>query len=250
MSRQETIGLVGAAGDLGGKLAVQVCGVYDRVFTFDTTHAVDSFRAKTGIDPAIKPTEVAGRPVAVPTITGILESCSIVHWCAPLEAVGDIAALPVGSTLVLHDSVMNNSVVVAERLSERPGVLGKIAVVHCLMNPERRVVVASDTDATTQAYEHMAAIGLRPLEMKATEHDSVMAHSQAIFALLDSALNGRLIDYDERGLLTPSAQQLKKALDDRSSAWTETTIATILSNPELPKLIDALGAFVTKNRMT
>ena len=241
MNRAEADGVIGIAGDLGSRMALQACEAFPgNVYGYDTVPNSEVVVAQEGIDPAVKRADITERPKLLQSVKSVLENCTDVHWCAPLEAIGEIEGIPPFVTLYLHDSVMHNSMRATERLREQASSYGKIAVVHCLMNVERRVVVAAELPTADEAKEHMKRLGLRPLGMRSNEHDFMAAHSQAVFALLSEGLNGLLEQYAERGLLTPSAQELKKALDARAAKWTPTTIATMLSNPELPEFVGNL----------
>ena len=246
MSRPEIIGIVGAGGDLGSRMTLQTCSAYEQVYAYDPS-PMSGLIEVNGIDPEIRQSGVSVTPRFQTSVSAVLESCSVIHWCAPLSGLENVENLPPEAMLVLHDSVMNNSMSAREIVSTKPGVLGKITVAHCLMNPERIIVVASDVVDADELSAHIEKLGLNPYTMTAQEHDFMMAHTQAPLALLSLVLRERLHEYAAKGLLTKSANELMGALDARASQWTPETIHAILSNPELTKLISELGAALLEN---
>src|SRR3989344_2889131 len=105
MSGIETIGVVGAGGDLGSRFIVQACNVYDIVPVFDVTEQEKWTISEIGIDPKLKTADVAGVPVIAGSLNDLIESSETVHWCAPAKTAIDLDILPDNTTLVLHDSV-------------------------------------------------------------------------------------------------------------------------------------------------
>jgi prephenate dehydrogenase len=242
MKAKPHIGIIGACGDLGSQMVIQACSTFENVNIFDTQRGSRQ-EAHTGIDPSLLRKEaLLSEPRFLTGAGEVMANSAVVHWCAPLEALADLEELPAGTLLVLHDSVMNNSLRAAERLKPRAGIHGKIAIVHCLMNPEKRVLVATESDNPDSVLAHMSDLSLSPLQMSAQEHDFVMAHSQAPFALLGQALGPLLADYGGKGLLTTSALELKHALDSRAAQWTPETIKAILSNPQLLEFMNSLSS--------
>ncbi len=238
MNTIENIGIVGAQGDLGSKLVVQVSSAFENTYAFDTSPNIR--QALRGIDPNLEASVAANQATIVPTLEEVLDSSTIVHWTAPIESVDTIPRLPESSMLVLHDSVMNNSLEAARQLRNNKAVLGQIAVAHCLMNEERTVVVATDVKETDRVVEHIKELGLQPELMSAKEHDITMAHSQALFAIICKLYRQELEGYAKRGVLTPSGQRLLTAMEDNESRWTHTTFATITSNPEISSVIHSM----------
>lgn len=239
MKTLQTIGVIGATGDLGTQMTAQVCSVYEQVYVYDIATVIRT-TTTSGINPNLKIKQDTDVRQFATSVDQVLRKCTITHWCAPLGALEFIDDLPEQSVLVLHNSVMNTSVVAAKRLRLNKNIKGEVAIVHCLMNEEKRVVVASGQRATDVMFKHMLKLGLQPLLMTVQEHDVVMAHSQAPLALLSLKLSHLLNHYAAEGLLTTSAQDLKRALDSRAAEWTDETLHTILSNPELPRLLSSM----------
>jgi hypothetical protein len=165
-----------------------------------------------------------------------------------LAALDDMEYIPPGVKLILHDSVMHNSVAAVEKLRAR-GVKSEIAIIHCLVNPERTVAIAKDYNNALWISEHIRSIGLSPQSLTIKDHDTLMAHSQAPLAILCQLLVPKLDSYAARGLLTPSAQALRSALENRASNWTEAALQTILSNPMLPDLLDEMREVIDANKV-
>ncbi|OGL30240.1 hypothetical protein A3D14_02865 [Candidatus Saccharibacteria bacterium RIFCSPHIGHO2_02_FULL_47_12] len=234
----EVIGIVGSAGDLGSKMTVQACSAFEDVRTFDISHAERN--ALAGIDPLLKASEVENKPQPLNSLDAILDTCSVVHWVAPIEAVEAIPRLPKPSMLILHDSVMSNSLEVARKLSNNEAILGQIVIAHCLMNNERTVVVATDVSGTDRLVKHVEELGLHPKLSDVKGHDVVMAHSQALFAMVCKLYRKELEGYAAQGLLTPSGQRLLTAIEDNESHWTPATFAAIVSNPEIGSVIRSM----------
>ncbi len=226
----EVIGIVGAAGDLGRKLTLQACAHFDVVLTYDTNS--DYAAAAQGVDPALKPDSAKCQPEVMNSLDELLRKATIIHWAAPLSATSQITSLAPGARLILHDGVMANSRAVAENLAN-----DNVSVVHCLMNDERTVVVASDVGDSEHITAHLVQLGLSPILLTQKEHDSIMAISQGLFAVICAELNGNLKDLDKRGLLTPSGKRLQVAMDHNESHWTSTTLASALSNKELAQVL-------------
>lgn len=243
MNQVDTIGIVGASGDLGSRLTLQACAAnFDEVLTYDVREA--AWPPQSGVDPDLSPHQAIAVPRALRGLDAIVRSCDVIHWCAPIYTANDIPRLPFDATLVLHDSVMSNSRRAAIELSRSAATRGRIVLAHCLMNEEKKVVVGEDFIVTDFSLEHFRRLGLDPMSMKVEEHDYVMAHSQAPLALLSLALRNDLSEYAKSGLLTPSARELQQALDDRAARWTEHTLTTILSNPQLRELLVSLQQIV------
>jgi len=112
------------------------------------------------------------------------------------------------------------------------------------MNSHNMVVVAEESDDVAATQDHIASLGLHSSVMSVQEHDKNMAHSQAPFAVLHEMLAVELERLANSGLLTPSGEAMSEALLDRSARWTEATFQTLLSNPELPALLDSMKAML------
>lgn len=238
MNTPEIVGIVGAQGDLGSRMTVQVCSAFENTYAFDISQNVR--KAQRGVDPALEASMVANQPTIVSSLKEVLDTCTIVHWAAPIGQVESISWLPAPTMLVLHDSVMSNSLEVARKLGDNEGILGQIALSHCLMNDERKVVIATDMDKTGRLTSHIKEIGLQPELMSVKEHDLIMAHSQALFAIICKLYRQELEEYAKRGVLTLSGQRLLTAMEDNESRWTQTTFATIVSNPEIISVIRSM----------
>lgn len=215
---QQVIGIVGATGDLGQQLVARIKKHGFEVRTFSRSD----------------PREV---------LEELARISSVIHICAPVEAVKNL--LSTNATVVLHDSVMYTS----KQASERH-LSNNAAIVHMLMNKENTVVVANDAPHHTELREHLSAIGLSPRSMSIREHDYMIARSQAPLALLIKTLLPYLYEQADRGLLTPSGQLLADTLRSRELIWTNTTIHSILQNPEIDALLHDLHHILIQERNT
>jgi|GEM_PF-805398 len=235
------VGVVGAAGELGQWMVVQTAAHGMAVEVCDS-------RALTpndfvGITSRLDRVSQLSSPDVITVHQGIQEVVSaseIVHWCAPLEALGMLTLSPrnEGKCVILHSSVMGGSAKAVERV-HRTG-LGA-AVVHSLVNTERAVVVSGESDHSEAVTAHIERIGLRPIVMGVEEHDKLMARTQAPLAVLRPLLP-ELQELENKGLLTPSAKVLLNALSEVDSRWTPLTVKTLLDNPYLDELMAALSS--------
>lgn len=209
------IGILGL-GDLGSQLAVQIKSSGFEVIAFDS----DKTKSATGIRIAENEKEV-------------LESCSIVHWAIPSKSLDSLRGDPQDVTVVLHDSVMNNS---QQALSKRSDS-ARFVIAHCLMNEAKRVFIAFDGSHSTAIMQHFETIGLNPKLISVKDHDVLMAHSQGILAsLIELGLRSELDRASLRGDLTPSADELHRVLMNRELNWTPNTLESILANPALRQI--------------
>lgn len=237
-----TIGIIGL-GDLGGRLALQVSAAGYKALSFDISARTVPEGA---IDRQLDISSLFHRPEEAAAAEEVVQRSEFIHWCAPLEALAGFPSLPEKKHLILHSSVMHESIAAKKLLQKKAKFKGEVHVVHCLMNNHNRVVVADDFGTDDLIYNHFRKIGLAPLHMAALEHDQVMSRSQGVFALLiKSGLGEQLDELEGKGLLTPSAQELRKAIKHRESRWTKTTIEAILSNPRLKDFIRELSAHLT-----
>lgn len=167
-----------------------------------------------------------------------LGSGDYIHLCIPARALGEYTWLKdTPATIVLHDSVMNTSVEANDMYFN-----GRAVVVHMLMNTNKSVVIeesSASRDATAALFTKM---DLSPTFLPATEHDQIMAISQAPLALLCEVIHTPIKRYKDMGLLTPSGEELERALDARSAVWTPATIQSLLQNPQLRTLVDDMKA--------
>jgi prephenate dehydrogenase len=235
MGNPETIGIVGCAGDLGSAIAYQAMSRGFSVVGYDLEQ--DNARSVTRADMLCSHVGELIVP-RVQSIASLLAQADIVHWCAPIETVD---AMPIDledGLLLLHDSVMANSYAAKQVLAQK--TYRSVSIVHFLMNNYQKVVVAEESDSVAGATIHVTDLGLSPVNMTVKEHDLNMAHSQAPFALLHEMLASELVKLAGAGLLTPSGEAMSSALQDRSAIWTDATFTTLLSNPELPDLLDRM----------
>lgn len=206
--RKEIVGIIGITGDLGSQLAQVVA---DHGFG------------------------VIGCSLSLPdglSVADVMEQADIVHVCAPLSTMEGATVADDSTLVVLHDSVMSSS------LRTQTGQLeGQAAIVHMLMNASRSVVLAEESAQLIRTKAHMELLGYQAHVMSVTEHDQLMARSQAPLAILCQVLLPYLFEQQDKGLLTPSGELLVSTLHSRQLAWTDETIRSILSNPELKVLL-------------
>lgn len=206
---QHTIGIIGASGDLGSQLLARIKehGV-----------AVMPYSRKDGPERLLE----------------LAETCTIIHVCAPVAAIEHLP--PTKAIIVLHDSVMNTS-----RQANVTLLQNSAAIVHMLMNERQTVVVAADAPHHDAMTEHFTQLGYVTRSMNVDEHDYLIARSQAPLALLCKTLLPYLYEQADQGFLTPSGQLLADTLRSRELAWTDATIRSILSNPQLKQLVDDMN---------
>ena len=228
MTNPDVAGVVGAGGSLGSQLSEWIA----------KKHQVACF------DIARNSVARSGNKRWVRSLGALTERSTIIHWCGTTEDAAEMTDLSSDQMLVLHDSVMTRSMDVAETLRGDSQFVGKVAIVHCLMNPNRTVAVANESNQPRRIKRHFLEIGCLPKSLSADEHDTIMAESQAPFALLHEILMPNLKNYARRGLLTPSGEALLNALLDRSAKWTPETLRVILSNPNLPQLIADMDVMI------
>jgi len=241
MTSKETIGIIGL-GDLGSRIAAQSFHEgfdtvsYDNQSGFDLSIDVLPVNASLG---RVTLDEIVTR---ADTVDYVFDNSPVIHWCAPVSALATVPVETTDGVLILNDSVMHNSLKVMNFLKTR--TYRSIAVVHFLMNSHNMVVVAEESDDVAATQDHIASLGLHSSVMSVQEHDKNMAHSQAPFAVLHEMLAVELERLANSGLLTPSGEAMSEALLDRSARWTEATFQTLLSNPELPALLDSMKAML------
>ncbi|TAL14221.1 hypothetical protein EPN95_03680 [Patescibacteria group bacterium] len=212
---EQTIGVVGAAGDLGRKVARTAERRGFTVFESDK------------------------RLLGSASLGALMENSDIVHFCIPASGFEEIHELHPDQVAVLHDSVMATSLATNAEFFG-----GQADIVHMLMNKSKTVVVEENSPHLDSVRTHMKALGWRSASMSAREHDEMAASSQAIFALGVSMQLPKLATWHEEGLLTPSAEAAYNAFLDRSAKWTPQTLNSILSNPELPKTLEEMLQFL------
>lgn len=205
-----TVGVVGAAGDLGSQLVTLLK---------DTGHHVKT---------------VANRKDTT-TVAQLMDECDIVHFCIPSTGFKDIPAPRSHQVIVLHDSVMATSVHI-----DSVHFANKANHVHMLMNDSKTVVMDELNPDTTVLEQHFTALGLNPVTMSVAQHDYIMSRSQAPLALLVALLLPDLDEWQKQGVLTPSGSALLTALEARAAQWTPATIDALFANPQLHGFIDDL----------
>lgn len=237
---QDIIGIVGSSGDLGSKMAVQVRSQFGEVMGFDI--ATNTAMAASGIDHSVSP---EGSDITrVRRLDVLLNACAVVHWCAPSSTLDVVQAVHPDKLVILHDSVMSTSLRSAWGLQARTNSTAKVAIAHCLMNDQNKVVIASNYGATDEAFDHIKQLGLSPTLKTVKEHDHMMARSQAVLSVLVKTILPDLVAYEDEGMLTQSAHELLRSLQHRESRWTDATMATMLRNPQLATLLSEFGSFI------
>ena len=167
-----------------------------------------------------------------------LGASDYIHLCIPAGALDEYAWLQrEPATIVLHDSVMNTSV-----MANHAYFGGQATVVHMLMNANKSVVIEHSSNKRDNVAGLFTHMGLSPTVLSAPEHDQIMAVSQAPLALLCQVIHTPIKRYREMGLLTASGEELERALDARSAKWTPATIQSLLQNPQLRTLVDDMQA--------
>ncbi len=218
------IAIVGISGDLGSQLAENIK---------HAGHDCIGFRSKHAQDPRL--------------FTQNLENCQIIHWCAPLAALASLENILPNSLLILHDSVMDSSQKAAKQLKCRiPHA--QIAIVHCLMNPEKTVAIADNSANLAGIQKHLSHIGLSPQIIDLAKHDELMAHSQAPLALLCQVLLPILEENQPKGLLTQSAVDLLQTLKHHNLRWTDSTRQSVLGNPKLQILANSIQEIINNQQ--
>lgn len=243
---QKTIGVVGI-GDLGSQLALQIASAGLNVCVWDinpeaglslASGAIDSTRSLTLSD--------AEKIQRATSLDELISTCSIIHWAVPSKYVADLPQVT-DKTVLLHDSVMQNSV---DAIVGRPDK-SNFVFVHCLMNDSLRVLVATDNGDHSFASKHLSDIGLNPQLITQDEHDILMARTQGVFALLiELGMAKELQGAYDKGNLAPSAEELYHAVMNRESRWTRATIESILANPKLKSFAIELAQTLEKNQKT
>jgi prephenate dehydrogenase len=219
---KQTIGIIGL-GDLGSQLASRITNAGFPVIAFDIDNT-NGFICK-GLRRASSQKEV-------------LEASSIIHWAVPSRMISELEEVVPVKRIILHDSVMHNSVKAIALRADRH----VFSIVHCLMNDTDRVFIDKENLDTPHMTQHFIALGLSPKLTTVSEHDRLMARSQGILAsLITLGIKGELDIASHNGDLTPSASELLAVLTNRAANWTPQTVESILSNPELKQLTDEIG---------
>lgn len=233
------IGVIGL-GNLGKKLVAQIVWSGGQVLVFDQEVQLETIReGSSGIDPSLKLMNMPLGQCVVQTAkpVDIIQACPVMHWAVPSEHL-ELPPIPAGRTVVLHDSVMHSSTEAVRRRSDK----AQFVIAHCLMNQDKRVIVSPESGNFLLVKDHFRAIGLIPKEMTAKDHDTMLARTQGVFALLIASGLGKELDsWFEAGDLTPSAMELRLAVRHRESRWTEDTLRSILRNSQLKNFTEHLA---------
>ena len=220
-------GIVGV-GDLGSQLL-------DTLLKLDNVVNVFDYKKKL--------------PQSTKDLEELSRTSDIIHWCAPLKGLADLPPLRDDQTLILHASVMHESLNAKQILRKSGMATGKIAIVHLLMNEHGRVIVSQDSDDAAFANKHLANIGLQPVLLSTQEHDHIMAISQAPMAILHELLLAELEELRQKHLLTPSGEELLNAIHARAAKWTPNTLASILRNPQISQLVAGMTEVANTSRI-
>ena len=214
----KTMIIIGAKGDLGSQLA--------------------DLSERAGLE-----TKRAGREFAANESN--YDSNTYIHLCIPAASLADYEWLKnTQAYVVLHDSVMNTSELANLRYFD-----GSATSVHMLMNSHKTVVINDDASESDDISALFTDLGQNAVSMPVEEHDLVMASTQAPLALLCEVIHTPLKQYKERGLLTPSGEELERALDARVSTWTPATITSLLQNPQLYGLVSDMNDVLDANKV-
>lgn len=235
------VGIIGM-GDLGSRLATQELLSGNKILAFDIDPTI-KYVPSLAVDPELNATTLDGQAFSMASMADILRACGIVHWAVASSKLVSLPPVPKDCTVVLHDSVMNNSSIA---LNSRPEN-DQFVIAHCLMNDVKRVLVSTDFGDHKSVVLHLSNIGLNPKNTNVDEHDNVMARSQGVFALLIELGIREELDKDfAEGNLTPSALELRAAVVDREAKWTKQTIDSILGNPKLLPFVKEMAGLLMK----
>lgn len=214
------VGIVGSNGDLGKHLISILLRNKIKIVGYDISpeHTSDFIQVKSLEELAL--------------------ISDVIHWCAPLQPIiNNLVCLSTVNKLVLHDSIMSSSDKF-KKLLLSAGVKN-VEIVHFLMNNNNKVVINSKNKSTELA-KTFENYGLETVRMTTIEHDYLIAISQSMIAMLCVNLLPILEPTLEAGNLTPSGAALTEALQNRASNWTESTLDSILKNPELFTVLEML----------
>jgi hypothetical protein len=240
-NRGSAIGVIGL-GDLGSRLVAQILLSGNKVIAFDRSNSVQAF--KQAVDPTLSVGSLSHIIQSATSMGEVLSKCQIVHWAIPSNKLGDLPLVSDSCIVVLHDSVMDNSVLA---LRERPDK-SRLVIAHCLMNDDARVLVSNEFGNYKAVHKHLREVGLAPRYITTSEHDTMMARTQGIFALLIKL--GIREELDLRftaGDLTPSAIELRAAVTNREANWTRQTLQSILTNPKLAPFVKEMSDVLVNN---
>lgn len=216
---KSTVGVVGCRGDLGTQLMKLYQSAGLQTVGYDTNQSN-----------GLKAYEVS-------SLSELQKIAKDIHWCAPSISIGSYSRYLTGAeSIILHDSVMNNSLVACNKLNNN--TYKKIQIVHMLMNSSNMVIIGQESKNPRKIKELFESLGCKTQIMPIVEHDSIMARSQAIYAILHELVSDELTKYGNYGLLTLSGEELRYALESRAANWTKSTMISLLKNPQLTPLLD------------
>lgn len=239
----KTIGIIGL-GDLGSRLANQELLSNNVVLAFDRV-INHQFQTELAVDPDIDTALINHDALNLGNTKDIVDGCEIVHWAIAANQLASLPLIPQKCIVVLHDSVMNNSLKALSNRSDKD----QFVVAHCLMNNKKRVLISTEFGNFQKVHQHFTAIGLDPKYTTIDEHDRMMARSQGVFALLiDLGIRKELDQSFMAGNLTPSAIELREAVINRESNWTKQTIHSILENPKLEPFVKEMLDLLYRNK--
>ena len=212
-------GIVGCFGDLGSQLAERHLQAGIEVVGFDTRQ-IDSAAFRT-----------------VATLSQLQK-----HWCAPADTIATFTKESHLGRIVLHDSVMSNSL--NARAIVAPKTKRGIDIAHMLMNGDNMMVhIAEESDDPAGLESLFGSLGFETNVISVKDHDSLMAQSQAIYAIIHELVDlEMLVQARNLGFLPPSGKELVSALEHRAAIWTPATRRSLMKNPHIrPMLERALG---------
>lgn len=236
----EVIGIIGAAGDLGKRLAVQASAHFENVQGVDLPDRV--WDLSRGVVPDVMAEDMITTPQIMSSIDEVMENASIVHWCAPLRLLPHAPALRPDQLLVLHGSVMAVSDEAKTEYEAAVPRAGTIGIVHFAMSEAGMVSVAAENEDNDRVVDHIERLGLTPRIRSIEEHDTLAALTQGLAAVLKHVVVPRLQALGVDGDLTPSGQRLIDGIMSTAAVWTDETYETIRRNPQLPNLIASILA--------
>lgn len=169
-----------------------------------------------------------------------MHSSNIIHFCIPADGFTKKYSIKPGQIIILHDSVMATSETISTKFFN-----GKASVIHMLMNEASTVVIDSASPNQQNVIQHMRSLGMLPKIMTIIEHDRIMSRSQAPLAVLTALLKEDLEMWQSEMLLTTSGEVLLETLRARSSTWTESTVRSLLQNPQIIHLIDDMTVLIS-----
>jgi prephenate dehydrogenase len=225
MKNNNIHGIIGV-GDLGSQLKTWLTAVGKTVIAFDTSDS--------SLSNVVSQAE-------------IFEQADVVHWCAPLHSISAGLQVRTNQHLILHASVMHESLQTKQVIQTHDTSTNNIDIAHLLMNHAKRVVVAAESDDPKMCSEILADCGFNPIVKTVQQHDRMMAVSQAPMAMLHELILNELVELEQNELLTPSGAELLSAIRARAAKWTPATLQSILSNPEINGLISQMQSLI-KNK--